>query len=116
MTSVMRSTRAALRYFRDAGHGGVIVNNASVIGWRAQAEHGGFYQAQAAGLSKQRVDEVLGLDVPGPGVPGEARERTASGTRKFARKQLGWFRRDPRIEWLPALDEGLAQRVVAGLQ
>ena len=46
----------------------------------------------------------------------EARERTASGTRKFARKQLGWFRRDPRIEWLPALDEGLAQRVVAGLQ
>ena len=31
LTSVFRATRAALRYFRDAGHGGVIVNNASVL-------------------------------------------------------------------------------------
>lgn len=46
----------------------------------------------------------------------EAKTRTIAGTRRFARKQLGWFRRDPRIEWLPALDQGLAQRVVAGLQ
>ena len=36
LTSVMRATRAALRYFRDVEHGGVIVNNASVLGWRAQ--------------------------------------------------------------------------------
>lgn len=32
----------------------------------------------------------------------EARRATVSGTRRFARKQLGWFRRDPRITWLPA--------------
>ena len=32
----------------------------------------------------------------------EAREATVAGTRRFARKQLGWFRRDPRIVWLPA--------------
>lgn len=32
----------------------------------------------------------------------EARERTISGTRRFARKQFGWFRRDPRITWLDA--------------
>ena len=38
LTSVMRATRAALRYFRDADHGGVIVNNASVLGW--PVEHG----------------------------------------------------------------------------
>ena len=31
-----------------------------------------------------------------------ARTATISGTRRFARKQLGWFRRDPRISWLPA--------------
>lgn len=31
LTSVLRSTRAALNYFRDAGHGGSIVNNASVL-------------------------------------------------------------------------------------
>src|SRR5207237_417192 len=36
LTSVFRATRAALRYFREAPHGGVIVNNASVLGWRAQ--------------------------------------------------------------------------------
>ncbi|MCA0294405.1 MAG: tRNA (adenosine(37)-N6)-dimethylallyltransferase MiaA [Actinobacteria bacterium] len=30
-----------------------------------------------------------------------AREATITGTRRFARKQLGWFRRDPRITWLP---------------
>lgn len=30
----------------------------------------------------------------------EARDRTVTGTRKFARRQGGWFRRDPRIHWL----------------
>jgi tRNA dimethylallyltransferase len=30
----------------------------------------------------------------------EAERSTVAGTRRFARKQLGWFRRDPRITWL----------------
>src|SRR4029079_17444175 len=47
LTSTMRATRAALRYFRDAGHGGVIVNNASVLGWRAQ--HSQSHYAAATG-------------------------------------------------------------------
>lgn len=34
----------------------------------------------------------------------EARRDTAAGTRRFARKQLGWWRRDPRIRWLDAVD------------
>ena len=45
----------------------------------------------------------------------EAKQQTAAGTRRFARKQLSWFRRDPRIEWLPALDEGLDERIAAAL-
>ena len=45
----------------------------------------------------------------------EARLRTAAGTRRFARKQLGWFRRDPRIRWLPALEPGLAEQLVSSL-
>ena len=45
----MRATRAALRYFRDAGHGGVIVNNAWVLGWRAQ-EWQAHYAAAKAGV------------------------------------------------------------------
>lgn len=32
----------------------------------------------------------------------EAEERTVRDTRKFARRQESWFRRDPRVRWLPA--------------
>ncbi len=30
----------------------------------------------------------------------EARERTVTGTRRFARRQDSWFRKDPRITWV----------------
>ncbi len=45
----------------------------------------------------------------------EARRRTASGTRRFARKQLSWFRRDPRIVWLAAGSPDTVARVLAWL-
>ncbi len=32
----------------------------------------------------------------------QARAETARATRRFARRQESWFRRDPRITWLPA--------------
>ena len=32
----------------------------------------------------------------------EAAAETVKATRRFARRQLSWFRRDPRITWLPA--------------
>ncbi len=44
----------------------------------------------------------------------EARAATIAGTRRFARKQLGWFRRDPRIGWLPAGPESAAGGRVRG--
>lgn len=37
----------------------------------------------------------------------EAKAATTSGTRRFARKQLGWWRRDPRLVWLDAGGEVL---------
>ena len=45
----------------------------------------------------------------------EARERTATATRRFARRQRAWFRRDPRIRWLPEQRDllGPALEVVA---
>ncbi len=43
----------------------------------------------------------------------EARVTTTSGTRRFARKQLGWFRRDPRITWVPAGAGAVAELVAA---
>lgn len=41
----------------------------------------------------------------------EARRRTITATRRFARKQYGWYRRDDRIEWLDARDPDLTETV-----
>lgn len=43
----------------------------------------------------------------------EAIERAASLTRRYARRQVGWFRRYPHAEWLDHDDENLADRAVA---
>ena len=40
-------------------------------------------------------------------------EETIVATRKFARRQLTWFRADPRIQWLPWKDELLVDKAVA---
>jgi tRNA dimethylallyltransferase len=42
----------------------------------------------------------------------EARQRTISATRRFARRQDAWFRRDPRITWLGHDDPGLQVRAL----
>ncbi|MER5884420.1 SDR family oxidoreductase [Streptomyces sp. NPDC001941] len=49
-----RCTRAALRHFRDAPGGGVIVNNASVVGWRAQAGQAHYAAAKAGVMALTR--------------------------------------------------------------
>lgn len=43
----------------------------------------------------------------------EAKADTVAKTRRFARKQLSWFRRDPRIVWLPATASDLVERTLA---
>jgi tRNA dimethylallyltransferase len=43
----------------------------------------------------------------------EARERTAGATRRFARRQRAWFRRDPRVCWLDSDGDLLAQALAA---
>ncbi|MGJ6978993.1 tRNA (adenosine(37)-N6)-dimethylallyltransferase MiaA [Aestuariimicrobium soli] len=45
----------------------------------------------------------------------EARLATIAQTKRFARKQLGWFRRDRRITWLPAGDPTAVERVVTAV-
>lgn len=42
----------------------------------------------------------------------EAKEQTIVGTRKFSRKQLGWFRRDPRITWLYSGDPENPNKII----
>jgi tRNA dimethylallyltransferase len=43
----------------------------------------------------------------------EAASQTVKATRRFARRQLSWFRRDPRITWLSADEPDLAGRAMA---
>lgn len=43
----------------------------------------------------------------------EARSATVVGTRRFARRQLSWFRRDTRIRWLPGAASDLVEQAWA---
>jgi len=54
----MRATRAALAYFAGAGHGGAIVNNASVLGWRAQHSQSHYAAAKAGVMALTRCSAV----------------------------------------------------------
>ncbi|MCX5201862.1 SDR family oxidoreductase [Streptomyces sp. NBC_00237] len=58
LNGTFRCTRAALRSFRSAGGGGVIVNNASVIGWRAQAGQAHYAAAKAGVMALTRCAAV----------------------------------------------------------
>ena len=62
LTSVMRATRAALTYFRDAGHGGAIVNNASVLGWRAQHSQSHYAAAKAGVMALTRCSAIEAVE------------------------------------------------------
>ena len=43
----------------------------------------------------------------------QATEETIVATRQFARRQLTWFRADPRISWLDWQDPALAAKAAA---
>ncbi|WP_298459664.1 tRNA (adenosine(37)-N6)-dimethylallyltransferase MiaA [uncultured Cellulomonas sp.] len=42
-----------------------------------------------------------------------ARDAVVAGTRRLARKQMTWFGRDPRVQWLDARDPDLVDRALA---
>ena len=76
-------------------------------GWleevRALTEHGfgaWLTASQAIGYAElaAHLDGRLALD--------EAMERTVKRTKQLARRQMGWFRRDPRVRWFEAGEEG----------
>ncbi|MGW3326073.1 SDR family oxidoreductase [Streptomyces virginiae] len=54
LNGTFRCTRAALRAFRTSGAGGVVVNNASVIGWRAQTGQAHYAAAKAGVMALTR--------------------------------------------------------------
>ncbi|MBF6557361.1 MAG: SDR family oxidoreductase [Acidimicrobiales bacterium] len=58
LTGTFRCTRAALRHLYDRAEGGVIVNNASVLGWRAQAGQSHYAAAKAGVMALTRCSAV----------------------------------------------------------
>jgi len=58
LTGTFRCMRAALRHLYARGEGGVIVNNASVLGWRAQAGQAHYAAAKAGVMALTRCSAV----------------------------------------------------------
>ncbi len=58
LDGTMRCTRAALRHMISQGAGGAIVNNASVLGWRAQREQAHYAAAKAGVMALTRCAAV----------------------------------------------------------
>jgi len=56
--------------------------------------------------------EVLAM-LDGELTADEARAAVAAGTRRLARKQMGWFGRDPRVHWLDSRDPDLVAKALA---
>jgi tRNA dimethylallyltransferase len=73
---------------------------AEVRGLAAAGLRAGKTASRALGYQQmlRHIDGELTLE--------QARDETARATRRFARRQEAWFRRDPRVSWLPAQGEG----------
>ena len=68
--------------------------------------------AAEAGVSLATASRALGYQqvlaaLAGQCTMDEARAETVRATKRFARRQDSWFRRDPRVHWLKG---GLADR------
>jgi tRNA dimethylallyltransferase len=65
---------------------------------------------EASGLREGRTaSRALGYAqmlrfTAGEWTPDQARDETVRATKRFARRQESWFRRDPRINWLESVD------------
>ncbi|MET7926522.1 SDR family oxidoreductase [Streptomyces sp. NPDC005349] len=62
LNGTFRCTRAALRAFRDTGRHGVVVNNASVVGWRAQAGQAHYAAAKAGVMALTRCAAIEAVE------------------------------------------------------
>jgi 3-oxoacyl-[acyl-carrier protein] reductase len=65
LTGTFRCTRAGLRQMVTQGHGGAVVNNASVLGWRAQPGQAHYAAAKAGVMALTRC---AALDVAQHGI------------------------------------------------
>lgn len=71
----------------------------------------------AEGRTAQRAigyREVMGY-LAGDRTLAEARQQTVVATRRFARRQDGWFRKDPRVVWVAHDDPDRLERALAAV-
>lgn len=71
----------------------------------------GLRQGRTAGRALGYAQFLQVID--GDATVAEAAESTIVATRQFARRQLTWFRADPRIDWLDWQDPHLVERAAA---
>jgi 3-oxoacyl-[acyl-carrier protein] reductase len=62
LNGTMRMTRYMMRVMKARGNGGVIVNNASVLGWRAQKEQSHYAAAKAGVMALTRCAALEAAD------------------------------------------------------
>ena len=62
LNGCFRINRTAMQVMRDSGKGGVIVNNASVLGWRAQKGQAHYAAAKAGVMALTRCAGIEGVD------------------------------------------------------
>ena len=62
LNGCFRINRAAMQVMKDSGAGGVIVNNASVLGWRAQKGQAHYAAAKAGVMALTRCAGVEGAE------------------------------------------------------
>nr|WP_218585431.1 SDR family oxidoreductase [Pseudomonas sp. R5(2019)] len=63
LTGTMRMTRHMLRVMKARGKGGAIVNNASVLGWRAQKEQAHYAAAKAGVMALTRCSALEAAEI-----------------------------------------------------
>lgn len=63
LNGAFRCTRAAVQRFREQGTGGAVVNNASVVGWRAQAGQAHYAAAKAGVMALTRCAAMDAADL-----------------------------------------------------
>lgn len=117
-------------YFLDDVHQFGLTTDRAVLDARIEARVDAMWEAGLVDEVRRLMDEGLEDAVTASRAIGyhqtmaflrgecteeEARSVVKKATRRFFRRQLSWYRRDPRIEWLPVGGAGNVERVVASV-
>jgi tRNA dimethylallyltransferase len=73
----------------------------------------GFRNSKTASVAIGYAQALGQLD--GEFTPEEAIASTVMLTQRYARRQVSWFKRDERIQWLEALDSDVIEKAMAAV-